>query len=60
MLGQFGFWDVEERYVLLSKRGYPLELLDEVVPWDIYKKPLTKALKRPGGSKGGRPRIHYC
>ncbi len=28
MSGQRGFWDVEERYALLSKAGDPLERLD--------------------------------
>jgi len=55
MSGQRGFWDVEERYALLSKAGDPLERLDEVVPWEVFRKPLAKALKRSDGSKGGRP-----
>jgi IS5 family transposase len=55
MSGQRGFWDVEERYALLSKAGDPLERLDEVIPWDVFRKPLAKALKRSDGSKGGRP-----
>ena len=55
MSGQRGFWDVEERYALLSRAGDPLERLDGVVPWDVFKKPLAKALKRSDGSKGGRP-----
>ena len=55
MLGQRGFWDVDERYELLSKVGDPLEKLDAVVPWDVFRKPLAKALKRSDGAKGGRP-----
>lgn len=55
MSGQRGFWDVEERYALLSKAGDPLEKLDAVVPWDVFRKPLAKALKRSDRSKGGRP-----
>ena len=55
MSGQLGFWDIEERYALLSKAGDPLERLDEVVPWGVFRKPLAKALKRSDGSKGGRP-----
>ena len=54
MLGQRGFWDVDERYELLSKVGDPLEKLDAVVPWDVFRKPLAKALKRSDGAKGGR------
>jgi len=55
MSGQRGFWDVDERYGLLSKAGDPLERLDEVVPWDVFRKPLAQALKRSDGAKGGRP-----
>jgi transposase, IS5 family len=25
------------------------------VPWEVFRKPLAKALKRSDGSKGGRP-----
>lgn len=55
MSGQRGFWDIEERYAFLSKAGDPLGRLDEVVPWDVFRKPLAKALKRSDGAKGGRP-----
>jgi len=55
MSGQLGFWDVEERYALLSRAGDPLERLDAVVPWNVFRKPLAKALKRSDGAKGGRP-----
>ena len=46
MRGQSGFWDIDERYARLSKAGDPLEKLDAVVPWDVFRKPLAKALKR--------------
>jgi IS5 family transposase len=55
MRGQAGFWDVDERYVRLSEAGDPLEKLNAVVPWDVFRKPLAKALKRSDGAKGGRP-----
>lgn len=55
MRGQAGFWDIDERYVRLSEAGDPLEKLDAVVPWDVFRKPLAKALKRSDGGKGGRP-----
>jgi len=53
--GQAGFWDIDERYVRLSEAGDPLEKLNAVVPWDVFRKPLAKALKRSDGAKGGRP-----
>ena len=57
MRGQSGFWDVEERYALLSESGDPLEKLDVVIPWEVFRKPLAKALKRSDGAKGGRPPV---
>ncbi len=55
MRGQPGFWDVDERYRRLSEAGDPLEKLNAVVPWEVFRKPLAKALKRSDGAKGGRP-----
>jgi transposase, IS5 family len=55
MRGQPGFWDVEERHGRLSKAGDPLEKLNGVVPWEIFREPLVKALKRSDGARGGRP-----
>src|SRR5690606_13849242 len=55
MRGQPGFWDVDERYARLSEAGDPLEKLNALVPWDVCRKPLAKALKRSDGAKGGRP-----
>ena len=55
MRGQPGFWDVDERYARLSEAGDPLEKLNALVPWDVFRKPLAKALKRSDGAKGGRP-----
>src|SRR5690606_21108983 len=55
MRGQPGFWDIDERYVRLSEAGDPLEKLDALVPWEVFRKPLAKALERSYGAKGGRP-----
>jgi len=55
MQGQAGFWDIDDRYGRLSAAGDPLEKLNAVVPWEVFRKPLAKALKRPDGVKGGRP-----
>lgn len=55
MRGQAGFWDIDERYARLSEAGDPLEKLNAVVPWDVFRKPLAKALKRSDGTRGGRP-----
>jgi transposase, IS5 family len=55
MRGQAGFWDIDERYARLSEAGDPLEKLNAVVPWELFRKPLAKALKRSDGTRGGRP-----
>ena len=55
MQGQAGFWDIDDRYGRLSAAGDPLEKLNAVVPWEVFRKPLAKALKRSDGVKGGRP-----
>lgn len=55
MRGQAGFWDIDERYVRLSEAGDPLEKLNGLVPWEVFRKPLAKALKRSDGAQGGRP-----
>jgi hypothetical protein len=55
MRGQAGFWDVDERYARLSEAGDPLEKLNGLVPWEVFHKPLAKALKRSDGARGGRP-----
>lgn len=55
MRGQVGFWDIDERYVRLSEAGDPLEKLNALVQWEIFRNPLAKALKRSDGAKGGRP-----
>lgn len=49
------FWDINERYVRLSEAGDPLEKLNAVVPWEVFRKPLRRALKRSDRAKGGRP-----
>lgn len=55
MWGQAGFWDIDERYARLSEAGDPLEKLNALLPWEGFRKPLAKALKRSDGAKGGRP-----
>lgn len=55
MRRQPGFFDLGERYSALSKVGDPLERLNALIPWEVFGKPLGKALKRSDGLKGGRP-----
>lgn len=55
MKGQAGLWDVDERYARLSAAGDSLERGNTVVAWEMFRKPLAKALNRPDLSQGGRP-----
>ena len=55
MAGQPGFFDLDQRLGQLSSGGDPLERLSAVVDFDLFRKPLVKALKRSDRSKGGRP-----
>jgi hypothetical protein len=41
--------------VRLSEAGDPLERLNALIPWEVFREPLSKALKRSDGAKGGRP-----
>lgn len=55
MAQQPGFFDVDERYAALSKAGDPLERLREVVDFELFRKPLERALRRSERRQGGRP-----
>jgi hypothetical protein len=39
----------------LSKLGDPLEKVNAVIDWEIFREPLEKALRKANYSKGGRP-----
>ena len=60
MRGQSGFWDIDERYVRLSEAGDPLEKLTALVPWEVFRKPLGKALKRSDGARAAGPLTTPC
>ena len=55
MADQRGFFDLDERYVALSKAGDPLERLSAVIDFEIFRPELDAALNRSDGAKGGRP-----
>jgi hypothetical protein len=46
---QAGFWDIDDRYARLSEAG---EKLNALVPWEVFGKPLAKALKRSDRAPG--------
>lgn len=55
MGNQPGFFDVRDRYSALSRAGDPLEGLGTLIPWESFRKPLKKALRRKDNGLGGRP-----
>lgn len=56
VLGQPGFFDLDDCYAELSRNGDPLESLSEAVPWEAFRYRLNKSLKRAEKNPaGGRP-----
>ncbi len=55
MLGQAGFFDVDERLKELSAKGDALERLSAIVDFEVFRSDLARAVPRSDGSKGGRP-----
>jgi IS5 family transposase len=60
VLGQPGFFDLDDCYAELSRNGDPLEALEEAVPWEAFRARLNTALRRSGSKgagkgRGGRP-----
>ena len=55
MAGQPGFFDLSDRYEARSAAGDPLERLAGVIDFDVFRGPLTAALRRSVRGKGGRP-----
>jgi IS5 family transposase len=55
MRGQPGWFDLDERYAVLSAAGDPLERLAAVVDFELFRPELDAALDRSDRAKGGRP-----
>jgi len=49
-----GLFDLDNRLESLSRLGDPLETLNQVIPWDVFRPALTKALKKFRKSNAGR------
>jgi len=58
MAGQPGFFDLSDRCEALSAAGDPLERLSAVVDFELFRGPLTAALRRGPRNKGWRPRFN--
>jgi transposase, IS5 family len=55
MVGQPGFFDLEERLAGLSAKGDALERLSAVVDFELFRPELERAVPRADRAKGGRP-----
>jgi IS5 family transposase len=55
MVGQPGFFDVDERLRDLSAKGDDLERLNQIVDFEAFRADLERAAPRSDRSKGGRP-----
>lgn len=54
---QIGLFDAEKRYEKLTEMGDPLEKLDKIMDWEIFREKLTKVCQKEDYTKGGRPPI---
>ena len=55
MVGQPGFFDVDERLKDISAKGDDLERLKQIVDFEVFRADLERAAPRSDRSKGGRP-----
>jgi IS5 family transposase len=55
MVGQPGFFDVDERLKDISAKGDDLERLNQIVDFEVFRADLERASPRSDRSKGGRP-----
>ena len=61
-MGQFGFFDADERLRLLSAKGDPLEMIDRTVPWDDFRADIEAVVLTPEEgrrSNAGRKQVEY-
>ncbi len=54
MNGQFGFFDLANRYEQLSQQGDPLERLNKLVDWKIFLPLINRAFEKTKKSPAGR------
>jgi len=56
---QRGFYDEQDRLEKLSKQGDPLEKLDAMMDWEIFRPLLKRCFKKEPKGPGGRPPFDY-
>lgn len=54
---QIGLFDEEKRYAKLTELGDPLEKLNSIMDWEMFREKLTKVCQKEDYTKGGRPPI---
>ena len=54
---QLSFFDAEKRYEKLTELGDPLEKLNKVMDWEMFREKLTAVCQKEDYTKGGRPPI---
>lgn len=54
-MSQPGFFDLSDRYESLSKFGDPLEKINAVIDFEVFRNSIETGLCFSDGSKGGRP-----
>ena len=54
---QISFFDEADRYEKLTELGDPLQKLDSIMDWEIFRDELTRICQKEDYSKGGRPPI---
>jgi IS5 family transposase len=59
MVGQGGFFDIDDRLKELSAKGDDLERLNAIVDFEVFRPDLARAVPRSDGSKGGRPAFDH-
>jgi transposase, IS5 family len=56
---QRGFFDEYDRLALISKQGDPLEKLNQLIDWEMFRPLLRRAFKKEAKGPGGRPPYDY-
>jgi hypothetical protein len=50
-MGQFGFFDTNNRLEALSAKGDPLEAIDAIVPWESFRETIEAVVLTPAAAK---------
>lgn len=56
-ISQLSLFDTEKRYEKITELGDPLEKLDKIMDWEMFREKLTKVCQKEDYTKGGRPPI---